>query len=147
MNKRQVIILWVIAIALGGAVATLKLTQKDTAGSATARASGQTLFETFPATDISTVEIQGVADSVTLAKKDGAWTVAQRDGYPANSSSVNDLLRMVQGFADEPSEAIVSPVRPVRHAPHAASPEPSIRKPVLQPAGATAQPATMEWND
>ena len=93
MNKRQVIILWVIAIALGGAVATLKLTQKDTAGSATARASGQTLFETFPATDISTVEIQGVTDSVTLAKKDGAWTVAQRDGYPANSSSVNDLLR------------------------------------------------------
>ena len=93
MNKRQVIILWVIAIALGGAVAALKLTQKDTSGSANERASGQTLFEAFPATDISTVEIQGVSDSVTLTKKDGAWTVTQRDGYPANSSSVNDLLR------------------------------------------------------
>ena len=30
MNKRQVIFLWIIAIALGGAVATLKLTQKQT---------------------------------------------------------------------------------------------------------------------
>ena len=58
MNKRQVIILWVIAIALGGAVAALKLTQKDTTKSATSRAAGQTLFESFPATEISTVEIQ-----------------------------------------------------------------------------------------
>lgn len=93
MNKRQVIILWVIAIALGGAVAALKLTQKDTTKSATHRAAGQTLFESFPATEISTVEIQGAAGSVTLAKKDGQWTVAQRDGYPANATYVNELIR------------------------------------------------------
>ena len=41
MNKRQVIILWVIAIALGGAVTALKLTQKDTTKSATQRAAGR----------------------------------------------------------------------------------------------------------
>ena len=93
MNKRQVIILWVIAIALGGAVATLKLTQKDTSKSATNRTPGQTLFESFPAADISTVEIQGASESVTLTKKDGKWTVADRDAYPAKSSSVNDFLR------------------------------------------------------
>ena len=93
MNKRQVIILWVIAIALGGAVTAVKLTQKDTTKSATQRAPGQTLFESFPATDVSTVEIQGAGSSVTLAKKDAKWTVAQRDGYPANSTYVNEFIR------------------------------------------------------
>ena len=93
MNKRQVIILWVIAIALGGAVAFLKLTQKDTTKSATKRAPGQTLFEAFPATEVSTVEIKGTAGTVTLAKKDGAWTVVERDNYPANASYVNEFLR------------------------------------------------------
>ena len=68
MNKRQVIILWIIAIALGGAVAALKLTQKDGAKSATNRAAGQTLFESFPATDVASLTIQGTAGSVTLVK-------------------------------------------------------------------------------
>jgi hypothetical protein len=93
MNKRQVIILWVIALALGATVAAVKLTQKDTTKSATQRAPGQTLFESFPATDVTTVNIQGASGSVTLAKKDGKWTVAQRDDYPANTGYVNDFLR------------------------------------------------------
>lgn len=93
MNKRQVIILWIIALALGATVAGVKLTQKDTTKSATNRAPGQTLFDSFPAADVSTVEIQGAAAAVTLAKKDGKWSVAQRDDYPANTSYVNDFLR------------------------------------------------------
>ena len=93
MNKRQVIILWVIAIALGGAVATLKLTQKDTTKSATSRAPGETLFASLPATDIASVEIQGATGTVTLTKKDGKWTVAEREGYPANPGYVNEFIR------------------------------------------------------
>jgi hypothetical protein len=93
MNKRQVIILWIIAIVLGGAVAAVKLAQKDGSQSATNRAAGQTLFESFPGTDISTVQIQGAAGSVNLVKKDGKWTVAERDGYPANATYVNEFIR------------------------------------------------------
>lgn len=93
MNKRQVIILWVIAIALGGAVTAIKLTQKDTTKSATARAPGQKLFDSFPGSEVSTVEIQGADGSVTLVRKEGKWTVAQRDGYPANATYVNEFIR------------------------------------------------------
>ncbi|MEX1114420.1 MAG: DUF4340 domain-containing protein [Akkermansiaceae bacterium] len=93
MNKRQVLILWVIAIALAGAVTAVKLSQKQSTDSATKRSAGETLFESFPATDVSTVEVQGTADSVTLTKKDGKWVVSQRDDYPANSTFVNDLIR------------------------------------------------------
>ena len=93
MNKRQVTILWVIAIALGAAVAAVKLSQNQTTRSATKRSHGQTLFESFPATDAATIEIQGAAGIVSLAKKDAKWTVVQRDGYPANGTFVNDFIR------------------------------------------------------
>lgn len=93
MNKRQVIIFWVIAIVFGGAVAAIKLTQKPAAASATQRVAGQPLFAAFPATDIATVEIQGATDTVTLTKKDGKWTLVQRDGYPANATYVNEFIR------------------------------------------------------
>lgn len=93
MNKRQVIILWAVALVLGSAVGIVKLTQKDTTKSASGRTPGQTLFESFPATDVAAVEIKGADGAVNLAKKDGRWTVAERDGYPAKASTVNELLR------------------------------------------------------
>ena len=93
MNKRQVTIFWLIAIALGAAVYALKNKQDQASISATLRAPGQTLFASFPATDIATLEIQGAAGTVTITKKDGKWTVAQREGYPANATYVNDLIR------------------------------------------------------
>jgi Domain of unknown function (DUF4340) len=95
MNKRQVIILWAIALSLGGAVAAVKFSQNTSTRSATNRSSHQTLFEKFPATDISTVEVQGLTHLVTLTKKDGKWLVGERDNYPANNTYVNDLIRTV----------------------------------------------------
>ena len=111
MNKRQVSILWVIAIALGAAVTAVKLSQNTTSRSATKRVPPQTLFESFPASESSTIEIQGAASSVTLTKKDAKWVVVQRDNYPANNTFVNDLIRtlgelkVVQGMEAGPSFA------------------------------------------
>jgi hypothetical protein len=93
MNKRQVIILWAIAIVLGVFVATVKTLQNRAVQSATKRTQGQTLFESFPATEAASIQIQGAGESVTLARKDGKWTVAERDSYPANTTRVNDLIR------------------------------------------------------
>ena len=93
MNKRQVIILWAIAIVLGLAVAALKLSQKDATQSATERAPGQTLFEKFPAADIASATIKGAKGTVTLTRKDGKWVVAEREDFSANASYVNDFIR------------------------------------------------------
>ena len=95
MNKRQVIILCIIAVILAAAVAVVKFTGKETVQSATARAAGETLFEKFPATDVASVAITGAEGTVTIEQKDDNWTVAERDGYPASTSSVNDFLRTV----------------------------------------------------
>lgn len=93
MNKRQVVILWIIAIALAAAVAVVKLADNEDTQNTTRRGPGQTLFESFPATEVTGIEIQGATGKVSLLRKDGAWTVAERDGYPANTTYVNDLLR------------------------------------------------------
>jgi hypothetical protein len=111
MNKRQVIIFWVIALVLGGAVTIMKLSHKPSTQSAGMRAAGNTLFKSFPATDISTVEIQGAAGPVTLVKKDGKWTLSQRDSYPANTTSINEFIRtlaelkVTRGIEAGPSNA------------------------------------------
>ncbi len=93
MNKRQVIILWVIAILLGVAVTIVKLNQSEANQSATARARGQTLFESLPVNNAAAIEVQGADESVSLANKNGKWVVTNRADYPANSTFVNDLLR------------------------------------------------------
>jgi hypothetical protein len=93
MNKRQVSILWVIAIALGAAVTAVKLSQNKSNTSATQRVAGQTLFESFPANEAATIDIQGTTGTVTLAKKDAKWIIVQRDNYPANITFVNDFIR------------------------------------------------------
>ncbi len=98
MNKRQVIILWIIALALGASVAIVKLTERQSSQNSTQRAPGETLFESFPAIDVSTVEIKAATESVTLTKKGDTWTLAQRDDYPVNPRFVNDLLRTLKNL-------------------------------------------------
>jgi hypothetical protein len=97
MNLRQVTVLWLVAIALGGAIAFVKLGQQKATTSNTARATGATLLEKFPATEVAAIDIQGAGGNATsLAKKDGKWTVAQREDYPANVTTVNGFLRTIE---------------------------------------------------
>lgn len=94
MKKKQVLTLSAIAIVLGSALLIVKQTQKNSSPAAlTSRAAGDTLFTSFPATEISHIEITGADGSVTLVKKDGKWTVAQRENYPANAVNVNEFIR------------------------------------------------------
>ena len=93
MNKRQVIILCIIAVILAAAVAVVKFTGKETVQSATTRAAGETLFEKFPANEVASVVITGADGTVTIGQKDGKWTVAERDAYPAATSAVNEFIR------------------------------------------------------
>ena len=92
MNKRQVIIPWIIAIALAGGVAFIKFGQKQVTAATTSRQPGQKLLDSFPVAEVAAIEIQGVGDATHLVKKDGKWLVSQRDDYPANFTSVNDFL-------------------------------------------------------
>lgn len=111
MKPRTVIILWIIAIVLGLSVFLVKKSSSGDKKDATNRAPGQTLLADFPAGKTASIEITGAEKSATLDMKDGKWTVAQRDGFPANSRNINDLLRtlaelkVTQGIEAGPSFA------------------------------------------
>jgi hypothetical protein len=93
MKPRTVLILWIIALVLGASIFLLKKSAEGSRKDATNRSPGQTLLTDFPAGKISSIEISGANDIATLTLKDGAWTVAQRDNFPANTRNINDLLR------------------------------------------------------
>lgn len=111
MKPRTLIILWIFALVLGLSVFIVKKATSEDNKDATKRAPGQTLLADFPAEDAASIEIAGAEQSTTLAKKDGQWTVAQRDDFPANSRNINDLLRtltelkVAQGIEAGPSFA------------------------------------------
>ena len=111
MKPRTVIILWIAALVLGLSVFLMKKSSSGADKETTARAAGETLIPDFPAEKTSTIEITGAEASVTLTQKDGTWTVAERDGFPANTRNINDLLRtlselkVTQGIEAGPSFA------------------------------------------
>ncbi len=111
MKPRTILILWIIALALGASIFLLKKSADGDRKDATNRSPGQTLLVDFPAEEVASIEISGVEDSTTLTLKDGTWTVAQRDNFPANTRNINDLLRAIdelkvtQGIEAGPSFA------------------------------------------
>jgi len=111
MKPRTVIILWIVALVLGVSVFLVKKSASGDERNTTSRTPGQTLLADFPADKAITIEIAGAERSVTLSLKDGKWTVAQRDNFPANIRNINDLLRtlaelkVAQGIEAGPSFA------------------------------------------
>lgn len=93
MNPRQVTILWILAVALGLAVAIVKVRQQSAIDTATDRAPGDSLFEAFPAAEVTTVTLTDAESTLTLNKTTGGWVVAERDDYPSRTPNVLALLR------------------------------------------------------
>ena len=95
MNKRQLIILWAIAIVLGISVAAVKIAQSSAGQRTTDREAGEELLVDFTATAVANITIEGVTDTVTLTRQDDQWVVVNRDHYPARTSSIHEFIRMV----------------------------------------------------
>jgi Domain of unknown function (DUF4340) len=96
MSKKSLIVLWSIVALLIVGVVSLTSKKADSGEANTNRTRGQTLMESFPAKDVASIKISGFEQSVTLVKKDGDWTVAEREDYPANTGTINNLLRTIE---------------------------------------------------
>lgn len=96
MSKKTVIILWTIVVVLAAGVITLKSRKGDTGEAQTERRRGQTVLASFPAADVSSIQIKGAEQSVTLQKNADGWIVVERGNYPANFTNINNLLRTME---------------------------------------------------
>ena len=111
MNKRQVVVLWIIAIVLSVAAFLARSSNSEGFESETERARGQTLIADFPAAQVAKIQLTSGEDATTIVRKDGNWSVENRDGYPANIRVVNEFLRtlaeveVTQGIESKPTFA------------------------------------------
>ena len=91
MNGRQLIILLVLVVVIGGA-AWLHSRKQAAAWSNPDSAAGQKLLGDFQVNDVAQIRMQRGADVVDLIQTNGLWRVQERGGYPADFSQISGLL-------------------------------------------------------
>lgn len=91
MNQKQLTILVVVGLLLGGLAFLVKQSRQKDFESRDVGV-GQKLLEDFPTTDVAGVTIKTHEAEVNLAKGE-VWTVKERSDYPAAFAEVADLVR------------------------------------------------------
>jgi len=91
MNRKQLGILLVLVVLIGGAGLIVLKRQKESrsAGNTTI---GQKLIKDFPVNDVTHVAIRQGTNAVNLVKMDEIWKVAERQDYPVDFSKLSKFL-------------------------------------------------------
>ena len=91
MNKQFVAILGILVVVMGGA-ALLVFRQGESAKPAVTAQLGQPLLKGLKASDVASIVIREPKQTLTLAKKDNRWTIAEKAGFAADLDKVTDLV-------------------------------------------------------
>ena len=109
MNRKQLAILLVLVIVLGGA--GLVLRKNQTASWQGGDPSiGKKLLGDLPINDIGRLAFTQGSNQLNLVKKDDLWRVRERNNYPANYSEISDFLiklrdlKVVQSESSTPAQ-------------------------------------------
>ena len=94
MNRKQLTLLIVLAVVLGG-LGWLAYKKRMDAYQDSMAQMGAQLFPNFPINDVERVTIKASTNEINLLKKDEIWTMGERDNYPANWNNISDFLRRV----------------------------------------------------
>ena len=91
MNAKIAVVLVVLLAVLGGG-ALLVRQQSGTQKPAGTDALGQPLFMGLQGASVASIVIREPKATLTIAKKDDRWTIAERDGFPADFDKVRDFV-------------------------------------------------------
>jgi hypothetical protein len=95
MKKNHLLILLAVAVVVGLAGIYFQISQY--AGWNDSK-TDRTIFQNLAVNDITKIQLRSVPASVTLEKKDAAWGLAEREGYPADFAKIRDLIKMLWGL-------------------------------------------------
>jgi hypothetical protein len=96
MNARIVGILVALLVVLGGG-ALVYFQQERSRQASNVASLGQPLLKDLKAADIAAIRIVEPKATLTLAQKDGRWTIAERGGFPADVAKVREfVVRMIE---------------------------------------------------
>lgn len=92
MNRKQLTLILVACVVIGGLSLWFRnLQNRDYRG--TAGRMGDKVLATFDVNAVAGIHLVGPTNELTLNRQDGRWVVREREGYPANFSTVGDLVR------------------------------------------------------
>ena len=91
MSPRIVAILVVLLVVLGGG-ALLYQRQQNAQRPSNAASLGQVLLKDLKAADIASIRITEGKSALTVASKDGRWSLAELGGFPADFNKVRDFV-------------------------------------------------------
>jgi len=106
MNRKQLLILLVLVLVLGGLGLLLHKKQADSFTATGNSNVGQKLLGTFPVNDVAHIEMKQGTNNLNLAKKDNLWRVGERKDYPANYSQIAEFLLKAQDLKVVQSEEV-----------------------------------------
>lgn len=91
MNARVAAVLVVLLVVLGGGALLIR-EQAASQKPAAAGALGQPLLKGLRAADVAAVSIRNPQGAITLARREDRWTIAERDGFPADMEKVREFV-------------------------------------------------------
>ena len=92
MNLKQLGILIVAVIIIGGAGLMLHNRQKSSWKGGGADVGKKLMGDNFPINDVGHISVEHGTNTLNLVKKEDLWRVRERGDYPANFSQISDLL-------------------------------------------------------
>ena len=91
MNRRLVSILAVLALIIGGAALYMQQREQSARPAVVAQL-GRPLLKDLKANEVASIVIRTAKATLTLARKDTRWTLAERHGFAADFGKVGDLV-------------------------------------------------------
>ncbi len=93
MSKKQLLLIIVLGLILGGAGLYIMKTQDSSFKRASQKMGSKLLGKDYDINSVATVHIQNSSNAVDLVKTGDTWTVKERNGYPANFGKLAEELR------------------------------------------------------
>jgi hypothetical protein len=104
MNRKQLLIILVVAVVLGGIGLYLNR-QKSASFASKPKSSGEKLLGDFPVNDVALIRLRDDTNEVNVVKANG-WAVKERNSYPANSEKIIEFARKLWDLRPAQSQKI-----------------------------------------
>lgn len=104
MNRKQLVLLLVAGLVLGGIGLYLNHKKSESYASTAKLAAGRLLGD-FPINDIALITIRQSSNEVNLIKA-AVWDVKERGNYPANASQIIEFARKLWDVRPAQSQKI-----------------------------------------
>lgn len=107
MNRKQLILMLVLVVVLGG-LALFRQSKQHAAWNADRPGVGHKLLPDFPVNDIAGIHLRAGTNELDVVKSNDLWRVTQRGGYPADFAKISEFLLKIKDLKVVQTETVAA---------------------------------------